>query len=196
MTQLVSSYFPTTNRLAKLGLVLGGAALIAIAAQISVPMFPVSMTLQTLAILLIGFTYGARLGGATLVTYLGYGAMGFPVFSKGLNGVAFMGPTAGFLLGYVAMAVLAGAMTDRGIRNVFALALGAIALSAMIYIPGVAWAMGADVLFGLDTSKWGADSFASIWTYYMAPFLIGDTIKAVLAALIVSGTWTLLHRGK
>lgn len=192
---LSHAVFPSMSRMTQVLLVLVGAAAIAVAAQISVPMFPVPMTLQTLAILTIGFAYGARLGGATLVTYLGYGAMGLPVFAKGMNGAAFFGPTAGFLVGFVAMAILAGMMTDRGIRNVFALALGAIVISALLYIPGVAWAMGADAVFGLDASKWGANDFASIWKWYMSPFLIGDAVKAILAALIVSGAWKALKRG-
>ncbi len=167
-------------------MVLGGALVIALAAQISLGA-PVPMTLQTLAILIVGLSFGAKLGAATLIAYLGYGAMGFPVFANGMNGAAFFGPTAGFLVGFIGMAFLAGLMTDRGIKNVFALGAGCIAISALLYIPGVAWAMGADALFGLDTSKWGAGSFASIWTYYMSPFLAGDVIKAVIAALVVGG---------
>ena len=62
-------------------LVLAGSAFIAVAAQISVPMFPVPMTLQTLAILMVGFAYGSRLGAATLLAYLAEGAMGLPVFA-------------------------------------------------------------------------------------------------------------------
>ena len=66
--------------------------------------------------------------------------------------------------------------------------------SALLYIPGVAWAMGADAVFGLDAAKWGADSFAMIWAYYMSPFLIGDAVKAVIAALVVTGAWTMIGR--
>lgn len=190
---LSRAVFPSMSLPVQVGLVLVGAVLIALAAQVSFG-FPVPMSLQTLAILTIGFAYGARLAGATLITYLGMGAMGFPVFAKGLNFVAFTGPTMGFLIGFVAMAVLAGLASDKGIRSFVGVAVVALLLSAMIYVPGVAWAMGADAVFGLDASKWGADSFASIWTWYMAPFLMGDAIKAVLAALIVTGGWAVLKR--
>jgi len=193
---LTRAVFPSMTLFTQVLLAIGGAAIIALAAQISVPMFPVPMTLQTLAILTIGYAYGAKLGGATLLTYLGYGAAGLPVFAKGLNGIAFVGPTAGFLVGFVAVAFLAGLAADKGIRNFFALALVGIVLSALLYIPGVAWAMGADALLGLDASKWGADSFASIWQWYMSPFLIGDAVKAVLAALIVTGGWTVLSKNR
>lgn len=173
-------------------MVLGGSLFIAIAAQISVPMIPVPMTLQTLAILIVGLTYGARLGAATVLAYLVEGAMGLPVFANGANGAAFFGPTAGFLVGFVFMAWMVGYAADRGIRTFLPMAAVCILASALLYVPGVAWAMSLAELLGLDASKWGADNFAMIWQYYMAPFLLGDTVKAVLAALVVSGGWAVL----
>ncbi|MEM8553976.1 MAG: biotin transporter BioY [Pseudomonadota bacterium] len=190
---LTSAVLPNRSLAVNGLLALGGAAVISVAAQVSVPMFPVPITLQTLAILTIGMAFGARLAAVTLLVYLSYGLMGLPVFAKGMNGVAFAGPTAGFLVGYVGMAYLAGLMTDRGVRNVFALAAGSLVISALLYIPGVAWAMSADALLGLDTSKWGADSFASIWKWYMSPFLIGDAVKAVIAAMVIGGGWQALR---
>jgi biotin transport system substrate-specific component len=182
--------------LSKTLLVLGGSALIAVAAQVQVPMIPVPMTLQTLAILLVGLTFGARLGAATVLAYLAEGAMGLPVFAGGMGTLAFAGPTAGFLAGFVAMAWLAGLAADRGIRRPVPTALVALAASALIYVPGVAWAMALARVFGLDTGKWGADSFAMIWQYYMAPFLMGDVVKAVIAALVVTGAWAALRARK
>ena len=176
------------------GVVLAASLFIAIAAQISVPFFPVPMTLQTLAILTVGFVLGARLGTFALLAYLAEGALGLPVFAKAMNGAAFFGPTAGFLVGFVGMAFLAGLMTDRGIRSFVPLALGGIVISALLYIPGVAWAMYLAEMVGLDASKWGADSFASIWQWYMSPFLIGDAVKAVLAALIVAGGYSVFAK--
>jgi biotin transport system substrate-specific component len=176
----------------KILMIVAGSLLIAAASQVSVPMYPVPMTLQTLAVLVVGLVYGARLGAATLIAYLAEGAVGLPVFANGGNGAAFFGPTAGFLVGFVGMAWLAGLVSDRGIRRVVPVALACIAISALLYVPGVAWAMGADALLGLDASKWGADSFASIWAYYMSPFLMGDAVKAVIAALVVAGGWAAL----
>jgi biotin transport system substrate-specific component len=172
--------------------VLGGSALVALAAQISVPFFPVPMTLQTLAVLLVGLTCGARLGALALIAYLIEGAAGLPVFAQFRNGIAFAGPTAGFLVGFVMMAFLAGLVVDLGVR--LPLAVATVAISALLYVPGVAWAMLADAALGVDASKWGADNFAMIWQYYMAPFLIGDTVKAVIAALLVTGAWAALSR--
>lgn len=193
---LSSAVIGHDSLLKKALLVVGGSAFIALAAQVSVPMFPVPMTLQTLAILIVGFTFGARLGAVTLIAYLAEGAMGLPVFAKGMNGVAFAGPTAGFLFGFVAMAFLAGLASDNGIKRILPLSLIAIAISALLYIPGIAWAMAADSLFGLDASKWGADSFAMVWQYYMSPFLLGDVVKALIAALVVTGGWAALRARK
>ncbi|WP_413873116.1 biotin transporter BioY [Albidovulum sp.] len=189
---LSKALVPTQSLPIRALMVLGGSVFIALAAQISVPMIPVPMTLQTLAILIVGLSYGARMGALTVAAYLAEGAMGLPVFANGGNGLAFAGPTAGFLFGFVFMAWAAGFAADRGVKGVLPVALVALAVSALLYVPGVAWAMAADSLFGLDASKWGADSFASVWTWYIAPFLPGDAVKAVIAALVVSGGWAAL----
>lgn len=193
---LSKALVPSQSLLTRAVMVLGGSLFIALAAQISVPMIPVPMTLQTLAILIVGLSFGARMGALTVVAYLAEGAMGLPVFANGMNGLAFAGPTAGFLVGFVGMAFLAGLAADRGVKGVVPTALVALAVSVLLYVPGAAWAMLADGLFGIDASKWGADSFASIWTYYMAPFLAGDAVKAVIAALVVSGGWAVLKNRK
>ena len=83
-------------------LALAGSVLITICTQISLPLFPVPMTLQTFAVFLIGLTYGWRLGGITVSLYLLEGAIGLPVFSGGKGGmIVFMGPTAGYLVGFL-----------------------------------------------------------------------------------------------
>ena len=176
------------NLLKKVLLVLGGSLFIALAAQVSVPMIPTPMTLQTLAILIVGFSFGSRLGAATLIAYLGEGLMGLPVFANGMNGLAFAGPTAGFLVGFVGMAWLAGFVSDRGVKGFLPLAAAGILISALLYIPGVAWPMGVANLFGIEAG-WVGLSADKIWAGFMAPFLIGDAVKAVLAALVVSGGW-------
>ena len=105
---LSKALVPSNSLVSKALLVLGGSALIAVAAQVQVPMIPVPMTLQTLAVLLVGLSLGARMGAATLIAYLAEGAAGLPVFAGGANGVALAGPTAGFLFGFVGMAWIAG----------------------------------------------------------------------------------------
>ena len=166
----------------KAGLVLGGSLFIALAAQVSVPFFPVPLTLSTLAVLLVGLTLGSRLGAAAVLAYLAEGAMGLPVFAGGMNGAALVGPTAGFLYGFVGMAWLAGLAVERGLaRGILSTAACGIAISALLYVPGLAWpaaAMGAG----------GGD----LWAHWMAPFLIGDAVKAGVAAMVVRGGWAAL----
>ena len=166
-------------------LVVAGTLLIALAAQVSVPMFPVPMTLQTLAIMLVGFTLGSRLGAVTLLAYLAEGAMGLPVFASGNAGLPYMmGPTGGFLLGFVAMAWIAGLASDRGwTGSLIATIAVALVASAVIYIPGLAW----------PAAMLGTDA-ASLWASWTAPFLLGDAVKAVIAALIVTGAFAAMKR--
>ncbi|MDA7428788.1 biotin transporter BioY [Primorskyibacter aestuariivivens] len=178
-------------------LVLGGSLFIAIAAQISVPFFPVPMTLQTLAILIVGLTFGSRLGALTLMAYLAEGAMGLPVFANAMNGAAFFGPTAGFLIGFVGMAWMVGFAAEKGIaRGVVSTALVCVAAAALLYVPGLAWPMAIAGLTGLE-GGWVAQDFGSYyWAYFVAPFLIGDAVKAVIAALVVTGGWAALKARK
>lgn len=169
----------------KLGLVLGGAMFISLVAQASVG-WPVPMSLQGLAILLVGFTFGSRLGAATLVTYLAYGAMGFPVFSNGMAATALVGPTAGFLYGFVGMAFLAGLAVEKGLaKSVVSTAICGALISLLLYIPGLAWPAAAL-----------GKTLPELWSGWMAPFLLGDAIKAVIAAMVVWGGWQALKARK
>ena len=193
-TTLLSQTIGDEGLLRKVVMVVIGSLFIALAAQISVPMLPVPMTLQTLAILMVGFAYGSKLGAATLVAYLAEGAMGLPVFANGMNGAAFFGPTAGFLVGFVFVAWAAGWAAERGIaRGFFGTAIAGLVISALLYIPGIAWPMA---IFGLTGAEagWAGQGAGFYWTHFMSPFLIGDAVKAVLAALIVSGAWAVLAR--
>ncbi len=179
---LTKSLTTPTSLAQKAALVLAGSLVIAIAAQISVPMFPVPMTLQTLAILTVAFALGARLGVAALVAYLVEGAMGLPVFANGGAGLAYMfGPTGGFLLGFVVMAYIAGLAADRGMaRNPILGFAAALVASAALYVPGLAWPA---LVMGVEPS--------TLLSGWMAPFIAGDVVKALLAALIVAGAFNL-----
>lgn len=177
-------------------LVIGGTMVIALAARTSVPMIPVPMTLQTLAILAVGFTFGSRLGAITLLAYLAEGFAGLPVFSPttAMGPAAFAGPTAGFLLGFVAMAWAAGFAAERGLAKTFlGTAVSAIVISALLYVPGIAWPMGVASALGLEAG-WAGQGLGFYWTHFVSAFLIGDVVKAVLAALVVTGGWAVLTR--
>lgn len=177
-----------SNSLATKGMmVLLGSVFIALAAQVSVPMFPVPMTMQTLAIMIVGLTFGSRLGAVTLLAYLAEGAAGLPVFANGGMGLAsLMGPTAGFLFGFVGMAFLAGLAVEKGLAKGFvSTAIVAVLVSALLYVPGVLY-------LGYAVPKGAA------WAFEVGamPFLIGDVVKAVLSALVVTGAWKALDARK
>jgi biotin transport system substrate-specific component len=195
-TTLLAATFGDGGLARKAGLVIAGSALIALAAQVSVPFWPVPMTLQTLAVLLVGFAYGSRLGAATVLAYLAEGAMGLPVFSNGGAGAAYLlGPTGGFLAGFVAMAWMAGFAAERGMaRGVAGTVLAGLLASAALYIPGLAWPLSLATALGIEAG-WASLSPAETWSAFAAPFLLGDAVKALLAALVVTGAWRALRRG-
>ena len=174
-------------------MVLAGTAVLALAAQISVPFYPVPMTLQTLAVLAVGMAFGARLGALTVLAWYVEALMGLPVLAGFNNGAAFAGPTAGFLAGFVAMAWLAGRAVERGITGPVRLSLVTLALSAMIYLPGLAWPAGLAAATGIEAG-WTGLSMSAIVAAFALPFLLADAVKAVLAALVYRGVARWLAR--
>lgn len=159
--------------LRSIGFVLLGTALLALAAHVQVPFWPVKLSMQTFVVMMIGVACGSRLAGATLTAYLAEGALGLPVFQSGA-GLAYMaGPTAGYLLGYVCAAVLTGMAAERGLltRTATALAVVVAALAA-IYVPGVAWLAA---LYGP----------AKGLQFGLLPFIPGETLKMALVLALI-----------
>jgi biotin transport system substrate-specific component len=167
-------------------LVLWGSALIALSAWIAVPLpfSPVPVTGQTFAVLLVGSALGARRGAAAAVAYLAEGVSGLPVFAGGAAGPhVFLGPTGGYLVGFVLGAWLAGVLAERGfdrrpITTVLSMALGNIA----ILVPGLLWL--ARFVGGSRVLELG-----------LYPFLPGDVVKIALAAAVLPLGWKFLARG-
>jgi biotin transport system substrate-specific component len=153
-----------------------GTALLTLSAKINLPLPYVPMTLQTLVVLMIGTAYGWRLGTATLLAYLAEGAMGFPVFAGPVGGLApLVGPTAGYLVGFVAAAFITGWLSERGWdrsvpRLFIAMAIGHI----VILVAGFAW-----LAFGI---KLGAEK---AWLLGVMPFLAASVIKNALGAVLI-----------
>ncbi len=156
----------------KVALVLAGTALLALSAKVQVPFWPVPMTLQTLVVMMIGATYGTRLGGATLIAYLAEGAMGLPVFASG-SGLAYLaGPTGGYLFGFLLAAVAVGLASDRGwLRGLLPAAGVMLAATALIYAPGVLWLSGF----------LGAEKAIAAG---LLPFLPAEALKLSLATVL------------
>ncbi|WP_179379820.1 biotin transporter BioY [Jannaschia marina] len=187
---LTETAFGRLTLMKQAALVLGGTGVLAIASQVSVPFLPVPMTLQTLAVLSVGFAFGSRLGAITVAAWLMQAVLGAPVLANFNNGAAFFGPTAGFLVGFVGMAWIAGLAAERGV--VAKMGMGLLA-SALLYVPGLAWPLGVGELFGLKV--WGHDlAFGALLDAFALPFLLGDAVKAVLAALLVTGGLSLLSK--
>ena len=176
---------PGHDRLvSKLAVVLAGTLLLAASAQVSVPMWPVPMTLQTLAVSVLGLTLGARLAAATVAAYLVQGALGLPIFAGGAAGaVHLVGPTGGFLLGFVAMAWLTGWLVERGFgRGLGRLFVAAFVPALLLFVPGVLWLWTITPLDLYGAAMAGA-----------VPFQLGGLLKSALAALIVAGGWRALR---
>lgn len=185
---LLEAVAPRQGLAIKAGLVALGVAALAISAQIRVPMWPVPMTMQTFAVLGIGALYGARLGVVTMLAYLALGAAGVAVFTGEGAGPAHMaGPTGGYLAGFAFAAALVGWLARRGWDRSIAGMAGAFALgTGVIYACGLGWMA---YLFGADRG------LAWVVEMGMLPFLPGDALKLVLAALVVPGLWRLVPRG-
>ena len=167
-------------------LALAGSVLITICTQISLPLFPVPITLQTFAVFLIGLTYGWRLGGITVSLYLLEGAIGLPVFSGGKGGmIVFMGPTAGYLVGFLLAATACGWFAERGFdRSYFRLFLSLIVGNILIYTPGLFW---LGTLIGWDKP---------VLEYGLYPFIGGDLLKIAMAVLLLPTVWKIVNRLK
>ena len=176
-------------RLRQAVLVLAGIAVLAIAAKIRVPMWPVPITMGTFAVLALGAAYGPRLGLMTILGYMGLGALGFDVFANSAGaatGVTYMlGSTGGYLVGYVLATVALGVLARRGWdRSVLWMGLAMLIGNALIYLPGLAW-LGQ--LYGWDKP---------ILVWGLTPFLVGDALKLVLAAMVLPVAWRLVGRAR
>ncbi len=165
--------------------VIGATLLLTLSAKIQVPFFPVPMTLQTGVVLLIGIALGPAFGALTVSLYLLQGAMGLPVFAgtpeKGLGLAYLLGPTGGYLIGFVPAAYIAGwtAQKTSALLTQFA---GYLVAMSVIYGSGVLWLsnfLAWDKVFELG----------------VLPFLLGDLVKVVLVVLIAGVAPTHLRRG-
>lgn len=175
-SRLWASSQPSWQRRA--ALVLLGTALLVLSAKITIPLHPVPITMQPLAVLFIGMTYGCRLAGATLLLYLIEGACGLPVFAEPIAGIAaFAGPTGGYLIGFLPAAMLSGYLVERGFgRSIIKAALAGFAGLAIIYAVGFSWlsaytGVGQAIALGVK------------------PFLLLDSLKVLLLASIVPLFW-------
>jgi biotin transport system substrate-specific component len=166
-------------------LVLAGTAVLALSAKTEVPFYPVPMTLQTLAVMALAAAYGSQLAVATVLAYLAEGLIGLPVFANTppqIAGPAYLiGPTAGFLWGFVVAAAIVGFAADRGNdRSIAKLFVAMVAADIVVFVLGLLW-------LGAAIPKVGYS--AKLLQIGLYPFVLADLLKIVLAALLVPAAW-------
>lgn len=170
--------------------VIGGAALVAALAQVSIPLWPVPITGQTLGVLVVGAALGARRGALALTTYLLAGVAGLPVFA-GLSGsiATVAGPTFGFILGFIPAAFVAGWFAERAWdRKPWLAFLGFTGASVIPFLVGVPY-----MAFILNVIGGAGMSFGALMQAGVTPFIIGGLIKAALAAVIIPTAWSIVR---
>ena len=173
------------------GLVIAGAAVVALLAQVEIPLWPVPITGQTLGVIVVGAALGAGRGAAALTTYLLAGLAGLPVFAGFTGTVAAIGkPSFGFIIGFVFAAFVAGWFAQRAWDRRPALAfVGFAAASVVPFVFGIPYmAFILNVVMGLDFSFW------AILEVGLLPFILGGVVKAALAAAIIPGAWALVRK--
>jgi biotin transport system substrate-specific component len=166
-------------------LVVAGAALVTILAQVSIPLQPVPITGQTLAVLLVGATLGAVRGATSLLLYAALGLVGLPVFapqadgSHVVGGAALMSPSFGYIIGFVFAAAIVGWLSERKWdRKILKALVTFVGGSVVVFAFGLPWlavALGTDLPTTLEYGLW--------------PFLIGGAIKALIAAGVLPLAW-------
>ena len=178
--------FPRASLLADVLLVVAGAGLVSLAAQIEIPLgfTPVPISGQTFAVLLVGAAYGPLLGALSLLLYLGVGLVGAPVDSGGEGGwEVFHGATGGYLAGFVAAAILTGWLAERRWDRRFNSAVAAmLSGSVVIYAFGLPW-LAKEIGTGLEGTLEAG----------LYPFVLGDLIKLYLAGMLLPGAWKLVR---
>tara|TARA_Y100001935_G_C17091144_1_gene401234 strand:+ start:61 stop:657 length:597 start_codon:yes stop_codon:yes gene_type:complete len=158
--------------------------LLILSAKIKVDLYPVPMTLQPLAVLMIAMLCGRNISVAAVGLYLFQGIIGFPVFAYGGGLPYLFGPTGGFLFGFLFASILIGELADRGwgkflFKSVFAMLLGLF----VIYTCGI---FQLSILKGFDFAILNG----------LKPFIIGDLYKLILAALLLPQIWKLVNKVK
>lgn len=174
------------RHLTALAAILLGTCLLTLSAKVQVPFWPVPMTMQSLVVLMIAMAYGSRLAVATVAAYLLAGAAGLPVFAgtpaRGIGLAYMMGPTGGFLVGFVLAAWIVGLLAERGWDRSFMACAAAMVLGHLVIT--LAGAMWLAVLMG--TSK--------AVEVGVTPFLASSALKVALGATVMPMIWRLLGR--
>lgn len=165
-----------------IALIAAGVVLIAASAQWVIPMYPVPMTGQTFAVLLVAMALGFERGSLSVLAYVALGAAGLPIFNAGTSG--FWSPTLGYKIGFIAAAAAVGFLAQRNWDKSWLKVAGAFAIgSVIIYAFGATWLA---IFIGLGG---GDNSVLTVLQLGVIPFLFGDLVKAVAAAALLPLAW-------
>lgn len=180
---LLARHLSKASWATKAAAILIGSLILAASAQINVPMYPVPMTMQTYAVLIIGALGGRVIGVGAIAAYLLEGALGLPVFVQGFSTAAFFGPTAGFLFGFLLSGAIAAFAAERGLLRTWTGAILALTVAHLaVFVPGIAGLAGF-LMMAKGMSLEGALT-AAIASGFV-PFIIGTVLKTGLAVLTV-----------
>ena len=160
-------------------------ALTVICAKVTIPLQPVPFTMQTFAVLLAGMILGGRDGAISQIVYVALIAVGLPLDAFGMGSVALLGPTGGYLIGFIPAAFVTGLLVERAGNRLWQRWLAGIVGAAIIHL------FGLPVLSLVKTFDLGI-----AWNFGTAPFIVPDVTKALLAAGLAEGERRLLMRDK
>jgi len=169
-----------------------GSLFIALCSKINVPTWPISVTLQTLAVAIVAAGFGWRIGVATVVLYIAEGLAGLPVFSVGGGPLYVFSPAFGFILGFIPMAAIIGRAADAGLSQRF-LPMFAVMLAADVVCFALGYTWLAAYLTTMKAMPLDAAASAA-FVGGVQPFIIWDIVKMAFAVLTVVGSWGLLSR--
>jgi biotin transport system substrate-specific component len=175
----------TPTRVRHVVLIVIGAFVVALSAQVAIPTLPVPFTGQTLGVLVVGGALGFRRGALALLLYLAMGLAGLSVFAEGTSGVGkILGASGGYLIGFVVAAAIVGRLAELGWDRHIGGSLAAMAIgTAVIYAIGVPW---LKVTLGIPWETAVAEG--------MTKFLVWDAAKLVVAAGIFPAAWWVIGR--
>ena len=175
---IAQSLWPISSRplLRSAVLAVSGTLVLTVSAKIQIPFYPVPQTLQTMVVLLIGMVFGTKLGAMTIMLYYVEGAMGIPVFAgtpeKGIGLAYMLGPTGGYLAGFLLAAMACGELARRGWdRQLWLAGMAMVIGNILIYVCGLLW-LGSVVGWDKPVLEWG-----------LYPFVFGDLVKIVFIAV-------------
>jgi biotin transport system substrate-specific component len=168
-----------------------GTLFITMCSKISVPTWPISVTLQTLSVAMVAAAFGSRIGVATVLLYIVEGLSGLPVFSVGGGPLYALSPAFGFILGFLPMAYIIGRAADAGMsRNVLQLLAANLLGDAVCFVLGYLWLA---VYLGNSTGAGFIGVLSPAFAKGVQPFLVWDLLKMAFAAVSVTGAWALVR---